>query len=200
MLFIKKFKDFKQQSPDYRQTVMHQIEKTMQLQSIDAGSTVRIIKYLIADNNLYVVMQHCSQSIKGLLRSHRILQQAETPTHFSIVSGDRTIRTSSIMDPWEATEHIRLASCKENSLAIGIGDDEFVVMLIIQDCLRLLKLLSKSNPTEAVYLGADNLFIMNGQVCLCDPFLNRTRLLSELIKLKAKNNEAKAREDGESEE
>lgn len=73
-------------------------------------------------------------------------------------------------------------------------------MLIVHDCLRLLKILSKSNPTEAVYLGVDNLYLMNGRVKLCDPFLNRTRLLSELKKLEAKNNEAKAKKDGESDE
>ena len=83
---------------------------------------------------------------------------------------------------------------------MAIADNEFVVMLIIHDCLRLLKTLSRSNPTEPVYLGMDNLYLMNGRVRLCDPFLNRTRLLQELIKLKAKHNEAKAREDGESEE
>jgi len=69
VLFIKKFKDFKQGCPYYRQTVMMQIEKTMSLQSEDQACSIRIIKYLIADNNLYVVMQHCQQSIKGLLRS-----------------------------------------------------------------------------------------------------------------------------------
>jgi len=74
LFFIKKFKDFKQGSADYRSTVMMQIEKTMSLQSEDAACSVRIIKYLIADNNLYVVMQHCQQSIKGLLRSQRLLQ------------------------------------------------------------------------------------------------------------------------------
>lgn len=95
---------------------------------------------------------------------------------------------------------MKLLTKRENSLAVGISDNEFVVMLIIQDCLRLLKILSRSNPTEAVYLGVDNLFLMNGRVRLCDPFLNRTRLQQELKKLEAKNNEAKAREDGESEE
>ena len=67
------------------------------------------------------------------------------------------------------------------------------MLLLIHDCLRILKLLSKSNPMEPVYLGIDNLYLINGQVRLCDPFLNRTRLLQELIKLKVEN-EAKAQE------
>ena len=65
------------------------------------------------------------------------------------------------------------------------------MLLLMHDCLRILKLLSKSNPMEAVYLGIDNLYLINGQVRLCDPFLNRTRLLQELIKLKVEN-ESKA--------
>ena len=31
----------------------------MSLQDEDETCTVRIVKYLLADNNLYVVMQHC---------------------------------------------------------------------------------------------------------------------------------------------
>ncbi len=104
------------------------------------------------------------------------------------------------MEPWEAAEHMKLVQLRENSLATSIQGNEFVIMLIVHDCLRLLKILSRSNPTEAVYLGVDNLYLMNGRVKLCDPFLNRTRLLSELKKLEAKNNEAKAKKDGESDE
>ena len=61
------------------------------------------------------------------------------------------------------------------------------MLLIVHDCLRILKILSRSNPLEAVYLGVDNLYLMNGNVRLCDPFLNRTRLLQELIKIKVDN-------------
>jgi len=104
------------------------------------------------------------------------------------------------MEPWEAMEHMKVVQQRENSLATAVNGNEFVVMLIIHDCLRLLKILSRSNPTEAVYLGMDNLYLMNGRVKLCDPFLNRTRLLQELKRLEAKNNEAKARLDGESDE
>lgn len=59
LLFIKKFINFKTVSMDYRETVMAQIHKTIQLQAEDEQCTVRINKYLIVDNNLYVVIQHC---------------------------------------------------------------------------------------------------------------------------------------------
>ena len=38
---------------------MVQIEKTMALQAENESCTVRIMKYLIVDNNLYIVMQYC---------------------------------------------------------------------------------------------------------------------------------------------
>ena len=68
--------------------------------------------------------------------------------------------------------------------------NEFVVLLIIHDCLKILKVWSRANPLEAVYLGIDNLYLSNGKVCLCDPFLNRTKLLQELIKLKTAKDDA----------
>ena len=61
------------------------------------------------------------------------------------------------------------------------------MLLIVHDCLRILKILSRASPLEAVYLGVDNLYLMNGNVRLCDPFLNRTRILQELIKIKVDN-------------
>ena len=63
--------------------------------------------------------------------------------------------------------------------------NEHVTMLIIHDCLRILKILCKHSPLEAVYMGVDNLYLQNGRVKLCDPFLSRQNLLKELIKPKS---------------
>ena len=82
---------------------------------------------------------------------------------------------------------------REHSLAASMGDNEYVVMLIIHDCLRILKVLSRSSPLEPVYLGMDNLYIMNGRVRLCDPFLNRTRLWQE-NQFRQKQNDARQRD------
>ena len=57
-------------------------------------------------------------------------------------------------------------------------------MMIIHDCLKILKILCKHSPLEAVYMGVDNLYFQNGRVKLCDPFLSRSSLLKELIKPK----------------
>lgn len=56
----------------------------------------------------------------------------------------------------------------------------------MHDCLRILKLLSRVSPLEAVYLGIDNLHLMAGRVMLCDPFLSRARLVGEMQKARQK--------------
>ena len=96
----------------------------------------------------------------------------------SFGAGD-TYSQGSFIEPWETTDLATLMTEREHSLAASMGDNEFVIMLIIHDCLRILKVLSRSSPLEPVYLGMDNLYIMNGRVRLCDPFLNRTRLWQE---------------------
>lgn len=63
------------------------------------------------------------------------------------------------MEPWEAAEHMKMVSERENSLALSIQGNEFVVMLIVHDCLRILKILARTDPLEAVYLGIDNLYL-----------------------------------------
>ena len=73
LLFIKKFRDYKHGSADYKACVMMQIEKTMSLQEVDRGCTVHILKYLVAEDHLYVVMQHCPTSLSSLLHSQRVI-------------------------------------------------------------------------------------------------------------------------------
>lgn len=60
LVFVKKFKDFKTMSSEFRECVLTQIDKTLSLQKHGAKPvTVRILKHLIADSHLYVVMQQC---------------------------------------------------------------------------------------------------------------------------------------------
>ena len=80
---------------------MVQIEKTMALQAENESCTVRIMKYLIVDNNLYIVMQYCQQSIRALLRSQRILAQ-DRSENGSFGAGD-TYSQGSFIEPWRMT-------------------------------------------------------------------------------------------------
>ena len=79
----------------------------MSLQDEDETCTVRIVKYLLADNNLYVVMQHCQQSLKGLLFSQRVILAAPGSAQAkqgAYVSDAYT--RSKLMEPWEAAEYM----------------------------------------------------------------------------------------------
>ena len=104
----------------------------MSLQDAADKCTVRVIKYLVADNNLYVVSQHCQQSLRGLLRSQRLLRttgsvsgqltsghsaQASNYHHYLL---DAQSRSKKQMDPWEAAEYARMVNQREGNLALRI--------------------------------------------------------------------------------
>ena len=91
----------------------------MSFQDEDEQCTVRILKYLIAENNLYVVMEHCQQSMKGLLRSQRIVQSSGSTSTYSSATNpvqgpfagayvSDAYTRSMMMEPWEAAEHMRI--------------------------------------------------------------------------------------------
>ena len=51
-------------------------------------------------------MQHCQQSIKGLLRSQRIIQSGPSAAAENYTSDAYT--RSMLMEPWEAAEHMKM--------------------------------------------------------------------------------------------
>ena len=50
---------------------MTQIERTRSLQDDSEDCSVRIIKYLIANNSLYVITEQCNISLRDLLQAQR---------------------------------------------------------------------------------------------------------------------------------
>ena len=68
-----------------------------------------------------------------------------------------------------------------------LAENEFLTLLIVNDCLRILKTLIRSNPLEPVFMGLDNLWLdKNGRVKLSDPFLSRLRIKQEITQLRMK--------------
>ena len=57
-------------------------------------------------------------------------------------------------------------------------------MLVVHDCLRILKYLSLTAPTEELLFSEDNLLIKDGRVKLSDPFLSKAHLQQELLKIR----------------
>ena len=55
--FIKVIKDFKSRPEDFQHCVIRNIHKSFQLQ--ESKCFVKVLKYLIANNNLYVVSEQC---------------------------------------------------------------------------------------------------------------------------------------------
>ena len=71
LVFVKKFKDFKGSSQDFKECVMAQIERTRSLQDDSEDCSVRIIKYMIANNSLYVITEQCNIGLRDLLQAQR---------------------------------------------------------------------------------------------------------------------------------
>ena len=64
--------------PDSQQCIIFQIEKTMSLQEADKDCMVRIMKYVVADDHLYIVMQHSPFSLRQLCESQSIVKDSVT--------------------------------------------------------------------------------------------------------------------------
>lgn len=62
-VFVKKFKDFKSRPVSFKDCVLLQIEKQRRLGSSDCF--VRIFKYVITNNDLYVISEQCEESLKA---------------------------------------------------------------------------------------------------------------------------------------
>jgi hypothetical protein len=56
-VFIKIFRDFKSKPKEVRDCIINQIEKTRAL--VDSDCFIHIIKYVVQNNNLYVITQQC---------------------------------------------------------------------------------------------------------------------------------------------
>lgn len=55
-----------------------------------------------------------------------------------------------------------------------------MLLVIIHDCLRILKYLGKNQPYQQLYFGVNNLYIRDGRVCFSDPYISRQNLVKEL--------------------
>jgi len=63
-------------------------------------------------------------------------------------------------------------------------------MLVVHDCLKILKYLSLNRPLEEKLFGLDNLLFQDGRLKMSDPYLSRKHLRNEISSIKrAKFNE-----------
>lgn len=143
-------------------------------------------------------------------RLHRslgpLLYRQEEPSSFR----DRRVRSAaqvqlslSRIRPWSPVRSVgrrttvqrtslltRKSACQ---LTVQINDQP-VLLLIIYDCLRILKNLGKNQPYQEIFFGVNNLFLRDGRLRMLDPFLSRQNLVKELTKINKEKLNRKARE------
>lgn len=49
----------------------------------------------------------------------------------------------------------------------------YIVLVIVHDCLKILKLLALHKPLDAICFSIDNLLIKDGHVILADAYLSK---------------------------
>lgn len=59
-------------------------------------------------------------------------------------------------------------------------------MLLIHDCLKILKMLALQRPNDAICFTVDNLLIKDGHVILSDAYLSKSKLKREIQLLGSK--------------
>ena len=73
-VFVKIFQGFKSARIEVQTVVMNMIDKTLNLQEENRSCIVRVIKYNLAKNNLYVFTEQCEMSLRSLLKKQRALK------------------------------------------------------------------------------------------------------------------------------
>lgn len=62
----------------------------------------------------------------------------------------------------------------------------FIILVIVHDCLKILKLLALHKPLDAICFSIDNLLIKDGHVILSDAYLSKSNLKREIRTLSEK--------------
>lgn len=65
----------------------------------------------------------------------------------------------------------------------------YIVLLLVHDCLKILKMLALLRPNDAICFTVDNLLIKDGHVILSDPYLSKAKLKREIQLLNNKKME-----------
>jgi hypothetical protein len=95
---------------------------------------VQIIEHLIIENNLYIVSEQCQNTLRQLVQQ--------------VVYENFRIEAS-----------LNINSTHSQPLSESDSQHSFNAMLVVHDCLRILKYLSLTSPTEELLFSEDNLLI-----------------------------------------
>lgn len=56
----------------------------------------------------------------------------------------------------------------------------YIVLILIHDCLKILKMLALYRPNDAICFTRDNLLLKDGHVILSDAYLSKAKLRREI--------------------
>jgi hypothetical protein len=56
----------------------------------------------------------------------------------------------------------------------------FIVLVLVHDCLKILKMLALLRPNDAICFSVDNLLLKNGHLILSDAFISKSKLKREI--------------------
>jgi len=115
---------------------------------------------MVINNNLYIVSEQCNESLKSRLQR-------------SVVGHNNITRVQDLYDPLDAL----------NAQTNTERRTTYIVLLIIHDCLRILKFLSLNRPLDSIFFSSDNLLIKDGHVKLSDSYFSRSKLKREYLRL-----------------
>lgn len=144
---------------------MRQLDRTLALQKVPGAATrlALVKKHLVVNNNLYIVSEQCNESLRQRMQR-------------SILSHGQITRVEEFLDPLEAL----------NAQTAPEKRTTFIVLLIVHDCLRILKFLAAHRPYDAVCFHTDNLMLQDGHVRLADGYLSKNKLKREMIRARTK--------------
>jgi hypothetical protein len=53
-------------------------------------------------------------------------------------------------------------------------------LVLVHDCLKILKMLALLRPNDAICFSVDNLLLKNGHLILSDAFISKSKLKREI--------------------
>lgn len=166
---VKVMKDFKSRPSDFQQCVMLQINNQIQLQQLSRSrDMVHKVSYKIVNNNLYVSSLACQDSLKQCI--DRIQFAKNKSSHSTPVWPNIEPDCDDYIDTYDALR----------SLPVPEKLHTYIVLLIIHDCLKILKMLAFVRPHDAINFTTDNLLVKDGRILLSDAYLSKQRLKREL--------------------
>lgn len=126
-----------------------------------AKNLVQIISYSLVDKNLYIVSGLCCETLRQRierLQSHQVKDQTK------ICDQDDYVDTGDALKALITTDRFKT----------------YVVLVLIHDCLKILKMLALYRPNDAICFTVDNLLIKDGHVILSDAYLSKAKLKREI--------------------